>query len=340
MNDKFDAARAALLKSLEEEGGLDEYESREEGGPLEDGGYLGEDGGADDEEGGYLDSDSGGADDEEGYYEEEGGDDEEGGFDGSEDPDTFIEFGGKKKKRKKRRFPLFQKPRKRRIKRRAPSAAECARLGYGTLELARHNQSMKAGLPYVTVSKGLRIIETPIPLENRLNAPLLRYGLQTTALRTSHSPVNSTLAPAAGPYTLNVQSGPGQLNEVIGLALDIGPQPLNTQAGAIMSVAISGRYVDGDLANLGTFSFGLPSTVNQMRIVFFFYVVQNGAPRPKMMYAANGYTTPYQGGLDPATQPIVITGNAPAGLFLSATLLGPAQPTYENLLNAMLGSCC
>jgi hypothetical protein len=345
MNDKdkpnaIDTRDQLVRLAQAETGGLDEYDRPEVGGQPdeyeEDGGYDddGEDGGYLDEDGGYLDEEGGIADD----------DDEAGGFTGAESIDDFIEVGGKKKK-KRRRFlgiPIGKKKKKK--KRRAPQEsleARCARIGYGTLELANHNQPMAAGLPYVSVSSGLRIIETPIPLENRIKPSFLRYGLNTTALRTSHTPVNATLSPGAGAFTLNVNGAAGQLNEVIGLALDIGPQPLNTQAGAIMSVSISGRYVDGDAANLGSFKFGLPSTVAQMRIVFFFYAVQNGAPRPKMMFCANGYTTPYQAAVDPVTTDIVVSGTVPAGLFLSATLLGPSQPTYENLLAALQGmGCC
>lgn len=380
-----------------EVGGLDEYTSPElrpdgkgrfETGGLgddEDGGY--DMGGYD--MGGFEDGEDGGIDDEEGGFD----DDEAGGFDGSQSPDQFVEFGGKRGKRRR----LFGKRRKNKKRKRSsggavgfnqygqpvnaqgqvvqgpglmpgqqfqspypqqaqaiqpaynqygqpiapfPSVNPCSQLGYGGLQLATAGAPMSAGMPYVTVSSGIRIIEAPIPMESRIPASFLKHGLLNTALRTSQSPVSTTIAPAAGPFVLNIAPPlNGQLAEVIGVSLDIGPQPLNTQAGAQMTVAVSGKYVDGTAANLGNFRFLLPSTTQQMRIVFFFYLVQNGAPRPKQMFASNVYTDPYTATPDPVTQNIVLSGTAPAGLSLTGTLLGPANPSYENLVNALGAGC-
>jgi hypothetical protein len=346
------AQRATERTEQDEAGGLDEYdqhdapESQPEVGGIYDNeaGYY-EDGGLaddDDEAGGFEDDEEGGIDDDE---------DEAGGWTGEEDVDEFIERGGRKKRKKKKRgfLGLFRGRGKKKKKRRAPgapapagaTAEECQRLGYGSLELASQQTGIRAGMPYVSVSSGLRVIESPIPMGSRIPAPFLKQGLLNTALRTAHTPVNTTLAPGAGAFTLNLNGANTQYNEAIGLILDVGPQPLNTQAGAVMSVGISGRYVDGDVANLGTFRFSLPSVQEMMRIVFFFYNVLNGAPRPKMMYCANNYDFPLKAAVDPVTQPIVLAGNVPAGLFLSATLLGPGQPTYENLLSGLIaGGCC
>lgn len=373
---RLNAARTAMLLALAsgalrlpETGGLDEYKNAPvPNGAKQDlpetGGYRGYI-----DEGGY--DDMGGVDDEDGGFEddEDGGyDDEEGGLDGTEGVDGFIEYGGKRGKRQR----LFKKRKNKKKKRRTPSpfnpaamtpytynaagqpvnqygqviqpiqtqqAMNCAQMGYGTLDLSASNVPIKSGLPYVSYTSGIRVIQSPIPEQQRIPAEYLKHGLINTALRTSLSPINATSSPAAGAFTLNVNVAAGQLMETIGLVLDLGPQPLNTQAGAVLTVAISGKYVDGQVASLGNFSFALPSTTNAMRIVFFFYVVQNGAARPKQMFCSNAYTTPYTATPDNVTQNIVVSGSVPAGIFLSATLLGPSQPTYENLMNALGASC-
>jgi hypothetical protein len=323
-----------------ENGGLDEYAAGETGGygneDEETGNFDGDEEGQydmggydmggvdDDEDGGFDDDEDGGIDD----------DDEGGGFDSDSSVQDFVEHGGKKKKKKRR---LFQRPKKNKKKKkkltRNDIVRKCQELGYGDLLIGGSGMSIGKGLPYLTVSKGVRIITSPIPLENRIPQTFLQHGLRNTGLRTSQTPVYNASAPAAGAYSLTVApTTVGTLIEAMGLALDIGPQPLSTQAGAPFSVAISGWYVDGEVATLGTFNFLIPSTNRQMRIVFFFYKLVNSAPRPKMMFACNAYTNPYQATADNVSRNLTVSGIAPAGLALNATILGPGNITYENLL--------
>lgn len=318
------------------------------------------------EDGGIFDEQFGGPDDEEGGFEdEEGGADEyeQGGFFGDEeggpddDPEWLAEHGGKRKR--KRRSLFSRKRRKGGRKRRAACPPSTGNLD-SPLGIASRSASMRAGIPYISVSRGVKINFSPVPLQYRIPREFARLAVELAGINTGQSPVLNTIAPPAGPFTLDLLPPVGQIVQAPIVLLDIGPQTLTTQAGATLTTRITGRYGDGEAADLGEFSFQLPSTNKVMRCVFLPYKLYNGVPVQKMMASWNQYLTPFitnpvsltqdpdsagdiespiVGPIPGSTSAIRISGQVPSGLQLTGTIVTPAHPMWSDVLESLRCTC-
>lgn len=314
-----------------------------------------EEGGMFVEEGGYDDDEDGGPDDDVDWLVEDGGPDDT--------PDDLLETGGKK--RKKKRFRLFRqkgkKRRRRTQRRRCPPGSGGNGAMFSPTLIEGRGASLKAGIPYISVSSGIKINVSPIPLQERAPRVYVQHGLIQQGIRSGKAPIISTITPAPGVYSLDIQPpvAPGnQYIEASIIVLDIGPQALVTQAGATLTARVTGRYVDNDVADLGEFSFQLPSVVEVMRVIWVLYSLYNGVPVHKLMYASRSYVAPFSGGTGvqapdsggnieepvivtgtPVSQVINISGQVPAGLQLTGTIVTPTHPLWSSVAAAVGCNC-
>lgn len=313
-----------------------------------------------DEEGGLLGDEDGGLEE----YGEEGGLllDEEGGPE--DDPNWLVEHGGfddEEMGGKKKRRSLFGRRKK---KKRGGGRPACPPPGshaggaLGTPSLLElRSMSLKNGVPFISVSSGIKVNVSPVPLEYRVPRALALYGMMTNAARTGQPPVITSIAPAHGAYALNLLPPVGTMIETPIVILDVGPQALTTQAGATLTTRITGRYVDGSLADMGEFSLQLPNVISVMRIVYLPYAIYNGIPVFKMLACSNTYLAPHvpaivgpftqdpdsggdieapvAGPLGTVTQAITISGVVPAGLQLTGTIVTPTHPLWASIASSL-----
>lgn len=301
--------------------------------------------------------------DEEGGDDEEGGEDERGGYPenlladmneigGAEEYGGDEEYGGPKRGRRGGKRPSGGRRSK---GRQAPKKGGCGccpttpGLPYG---FADRGAGMGAGVPFFMLSRGIQINSTPIPLFYRAPADEV-IEMMRNSQDYLDNPSTTSSAPVAGAYSFPSNAPTvGRMVRIPFILIDVGPVPLSATAGGVLTIQITGRYIDGTAADLGTISLQLPSTVVPFRMVVVPYRTQQLMPVPQLLYVANAWQPAYlpttlpqandSGGdvevavpIPAHTQTLIVAGTTPGSLQINVTIPTPSQPGWQRMMSTL-----
>lgn len=294
-------------------------------------------------------------------------DDEEGGPDDDDEdewggisPADLTEIGGrkKKKKKKKRGIRLFGKKKKKKSRSRGRGGAPNPCNVGGSL-YAVPSADLHMGVPFTVLPRDISVLVPALPPTARLARPDAEMMVRQSSLWTAIEPIINTvnLGALGGAYALPLNAPVGRLVQVPAVIVDIGPQTLSTPAGGVVSMRITGQFIDGRPADLNEWQFELPNTTEKKRLIFWPFVYVNGRPVPKLLHIHNEYLTPYIGpsatqaadsagdveapvALAPSVPTgLLIAGQAPPGVQITGSVLTPTHPFYETLLQNIRCKC-